>query len=249
MTTMTPYSSDDAEEKVTTVIADDLHIKGTITFKTSLMIKGSLEGEIISEGLLIVGPTAKIDATIITKSLISHGWIKGDVTASDRVVLKGTSVQTGNITTPYIVVENGSTFNGSCVMKREKAGTPFGETVVEGGAVPETQGGGSGYEGYGERAAEESAAPAGNSYGSGEADQETEERALKKDAGTEEAVGEESAAPAGNSYGSGEANVEKAESEGSDQQPEGEEEARQKAKEDQSSESPLRSKWRRRELF
>ena len=58
MTTMTPYSSDEAEEKVTTVIADDLHIKGTITFETSLMIKGPSRGGIISQGLLVVGPTA-----------------------------------------------------------------------------------------------------------------------------------------------------------------------------------------------
>ena len=37
------------------------------------MIKGSLEGEIISEGLLIVGPTAKVNAKITTKNLVSHG--------------------------------------------------------------------------------------------------------------------------------------------------------------------------------
>jgi cytoskeletal protein CcmA (bactofilin family) len=170
---MTPHSADDAEEKVTTVIADDLHIKGTITFKTSLMIKGSLEGEIISEGLLIVGPTAKIDATIVTKSLMSHGQIKGDVTASEEVVLKATSVQTGNITTPYIVVENGSTFNGSCVMKREKTATPVHETVVESGAWPEATAQESRYEGYEEKAAEETAAPAEDSYGDRQSDQGT----------------------------------------------------------------------------
>jgi cytoskeletal protein CcmA (bactofilin family) len=118
MTTMLP--SENAEEKMVTVIAEDLHIKGTITFKTSLMIKGSLEGEIISEGMLVVGPTAKIDATITTKSLVSHGVIQGDVTASEQVVLKGTAIHTGKITTPNIMVESGSVFNGSCVMKREK---------------------------------------------------------------------------------------------------------------------------------
>jgi cytoskeletal protein CcmA (bactofilin family) len=222
---MTPHSSDDAEEKVTTVIADDLHIKGTITFKTSLMIKGSLEGEIISEGLLVVGPTAKIDATIVTKSLISHGQIKGNVTASDRVVLKGTSVQTGNITTPYIVVENGSTFNGSCVMKREKTATPARETVVEGGAESESAVQESQYEEYGERAAEETAR-------------------------AEEAVGEETAAPAEDSCGDRQSGHEAiTQGEGSDREAEGEEKDQQKTKEDANSESPLRSKWRRRELF
>ena len=52
------------------------------------MIKGSLDGEIVSEGLLIVGPTAKVSAKVTTKNLVSHGEIIGDVTASEQVVLK-----------------------------------------------------------------------------------------------------------------------------------------------------------------
>ena len=107
------------ETNVTTTLAEDLHITGTMTFKSSLMIEGTLDGEIVSEGLLIVGPTAKVNAAITTKNLVSHGKITGDVTASEQVVLKGTAVHTGNITTPYIIVESGSVFNGSCVMKRE----------------------------------------------------------------------------------------------------------------------------------
>jgi cytoskeletal protein CcmA (bactofilin family) len=237
MATMNPQSSDEAEEKVTTVIADDLHIKGTITFRSSLMIKGSLEGEIISEGLLVVGPTAKIGATIVTKSLVSHGEIKGDVTASDRVVLKGNSVQNGNITTPYIVVENGSTFNGSCVMKREKVAKPADET-----------GGGeeSGYEASGtettaatEEVVEEAeTAPAQESS---PAFAQPETVAEEIPAPVETAREEEAPQAV-------ESQPETAVSEETAQAAEGEEEAR-KSREDTGGESPLRSKWRRRELF
>ena len=95
MVPIVPPTSEQAEEKVTTIIAEDVHIKGNLRFETSLMIKGSFEGEIISKGLLVVGPTAKINATIVTKRLISHGEIQGEVTASEQVVLKGTAVQTG----------------------------------------------------------------------------------------------------------------------------------------------------------
>ncbi len=124
------------ETSITTVLADDLHITGTITFKSSLMIKGAFDGEIVSEGLLVVGPTAKINATIVTKRLISHGEIKGDVTASEQVVLKATATQTGNITTPDIIVESGSIFNGSCMMKREVvAESPQNETGEEGSGL------------------------------------------------------------------------------------------------------------------
>jgi cytoskeletal protein CcmA (bactofilin family) len=117
MTNIAPGGSGDSEEKVTTIIADDLEIQGTMKFTNSLMIKGVLEGEIISEGLLIVGSTAKVKATITTKNLISYGEIEGDVTASEQVILKGTAVHNGNVTTRNIMIENGSVFNGSCMMK------------------------------------------------------------------------------------------------------------------------------------
>ncbi|MCX5813586.1 MAG: polymer-forming cytoskeletal protein [Proteobacteria bacterium] len=143
MINIAPGGSGDGEEKVTTVIADDLEIQGTMKFKNSLMIKGILEGEIISEGLLIVGPTAKVAAKITTKDLISHGEIQGDVTASDRVMLKSTSSHNGNITTPYIVIESGSIFNGSCIMKREEpvqiADVVFTEAMVEKETVSEEE--------------------------------------------------------------------------------------------------------------
>jgi cytoskeletal protein CcmA (bactofilin family) len=133
MAPIVPPGSEQTEEMVTTVVAEDVHIKGSLRFETSLMIKGSLEGEITSEGVLVVGPAAKINATIVTERLVSHGEIQGDVTASEVVVLKRTAVQTGGITTPSFIVESGSIFRGSCIMKRKAvAGSPQNETGEEG---------------------------------------------------------------------------------------------------------------------
>ena len=109
--------SDIDEKDITTIVADDLEIKGTIKFKSSVMLKGVFEGEIQSEGLLVVGPTAKVTATITTKTLISHGEITGNVIAHEQVTLKSTSIHNGDISTPNIIIENGSVFNGSCAMR------------------------------------------------------------------------------------------------------------------------------------
>ncbi len=118
MTEKLPKASDIEEADMTTILADDLDIKGTMSFKTSVMIKGTFEGQIMSEGLLVVDYKAKVNAAITTKSLISHGDIQGDVNASEQVVLKGTAVHSGNITTPSIIMENGAIMNGSFIMKR-----------------------------------------------------------------------------------------------------------------------------------
>lgn len=113
-----PANASDFDEKdITTIVADDLEIKGTIRFKTSVMLKGVFEGEIYSEGLLVVGPTARVMASITTQTLVSHGEITGNVIANDQVTLKSTSIHNGDISTPNIIIENGSVFNGSCAMR------------------------------------------------------------------------------------------------------------------------------------
>ncbi len=133
MATITPGDPTD-NEKVITVMAEDLSIEGTITFKTSLRVEGNVKGEIVSEGLLVIAPTAKIVASIKTKRLISEGLTEGDVTASEQVVLKKNSVHVGSITTPNIVVESGSTLNGPITMqpsKAREAAAVGSEVVVE----------------------------------------------------------------------------------------------------------------------
>jgi len=252
MTTAIPYTSENVEEKVTTVIADDLHIKGTITFATSLMIKGTLEGEIISEGLLVVGPTAKIEATIVTKSLVSQGEIKGDVTASEQVVLKETAVQTGNITTPYIIVENGSTFNGSCVMKRERTETRGLDSTE--GAARETGNEGLMSETIETTAqAEDVPETEGSSASSGYGQSMEPDEGFRPDVVKETAEAEEASAAVDGStssdYGYDQPGKETASTEDPGQNTENEEEAGQKTKEEGGSEFSLRSKWRKRELF
>lgn len=118
----TASTASNKDEKAGTVFASDLEVQGTVTFKSSLMIEGVFSGEIISEGVLTVGPSAKVTATIRTKTLVSRGEINGDVYADEQVVLEETAVHNGNITSPGIVIERGSTFNGSCSMKKAGAG-------------------------------------------------------------------------------------------------------------------------------
>ena len=115
-----PVVPDTNESKITTVIAEDLEIKGAIRFKSSVMLKGVFEGEIHSEGLLVVGAGAKVTATIITKTLVSDGQIIGNVKAGEQIILKNTATHTGDLHAPFISIEGGAIFNGSATMNREE---------------------------------------------------------------------------------------------------------------------------------
>ena len=97
---------------IVTVLAADVCIKGHLSFKTSLMIEGEFEGEIDSQGLLLVGQTGVVKAKIRVNTLISYGKICGDIIARKHVVLCAGSKQQGNIESPDLTIESGSIFNG-----------------------------------------------------------------------------------------------------------------------------------------
>ncbi|MFN3660797.1 MAG: polymer-forming cytoskeletal protein, partial [Brevinematales bacterium] len=54
---------------------------GTMRFKTSLRIDGDYEGKIDAQGLLVIGPNAKIKGDITCDEVIVGGEIHGNIHA------------------------------------------------------------------------------------------------------------------------------------------------------------------------
>lgn len=105
------------ESEIDTVLAEDIDFVGSLSFDDSLMIKGKFQGEICAQGDLYVGPNAQVEATVEANLVSVKGGIKGNVKARSRLELFSSSSLEGDITTPSIIMENGSKFNGHCAMK------------------------------------------------------------------------------------------------------------------------------------
>ena len=110
------------EEKFLDINAD---MQGKLTFKDSvnLKINGSFDGELITKGLLIVGPKSVVTATIDGDEVEIGGRVKGTITASIRVRLTSTARVEGDIHTPKISIEDGAYFHGRCDMMSKEGGT------------------------------------------------------------------------------------------------------------------------------
>ncbi|MCL2025237.1 MAG: polymer-forming cytoskeletal protein [Leptospirales bacterium] len=107
------------ENKIETVIADDILFKGTIKFRNSLKIKGRMEGRIETDGHLIIGQEAVVSADINGRVVTVNGEVNGKIKASQKVELMKKSITRGDIITPDISIENGSIFNGTCLMEEK----------------------------------------------------------------------------------------------------------------------------------
>ena len=105
-------------EKVNTVLSDTTSFNGIMKFKTSLKINGKFNGEIISEGFLIVGEGATVKANIKADSVVIAGEVKGNVEARERLELLSTGKLYGNIKTKKLKMADGVIFEGKCEMIR-----------------------------------------------------------------------------------------------------------------------------------
>lgn len=90
--------------------------RGKLDFVGAVRIDGRFEGEISTEGDLILGRKAVVTGTINVGRLTSCGRISGDVTVKERTVLEKTSVLEGTLSTPVLVMEQGAVLEGGVSM-------------------------------------------------------------------------------------------------------------------------------------
>ena len=107
------------------VLNSDVKVVGTLRFTDDLLVDGSVQGQIESDGILTVGVNAIIQAgeksktAVQTRSAIIHGRVTGDVVVTDRVELTSTAELAGDIVASKISIQDGAVFQGYC-----KVGVP-----------------------------------------------------------------------------------------------------------------------------
>ena len=92
--------------------------EGKLTFKDTVRIDGTFQGEISSENTLVVGETGSIEATIRSNTIVISGSVVGNVHAARQIILHKTARVQGDMRAPSLVIEEGAVFNGQVSMER-----------------------------------------------------------------------------------------------------------------------------------
>ena len=91
--------------------------EGKLFFEGRARIDGAFEGEVLSEGVLIIGDEATIKGAIRVHTLIVRGGrVDGDIHATELVELHAPARVRGDIRTQALFMDKGVHFDGSCVM-------------------------------------------------------------------------------------------------------------------------------------
>jgi cytoskeletal protein CcmA (bactofilin family) len=112
-------------EDVETVLDKGAEFEGKLTFEGKVQINGKFRGEIFSEGVLLIGEGAQVDARIEIDTIIIQGNVTGNILARTRIEMHPPAVVKGDIVSPGLVVSEGAVFEGNCSMGRAVKGRVF----------------------------------------------------------------------------------------------------------------------------
>ncbi|MCD6342786.1 MAG: polymer-forming cytoskeletal protein [Spirochaetaceae bacterium] len=118
---------------INSIIGDGTGFRGDLDLKGLLRIDGDFEGNIRTDGRVLVGKAGRARCLINADTVVVGGIVKGDIKASGKIVLLSTCVMIGNIRAPQIIVEEGVLLHGHCTISEDSrilASAPSGEEAL-----------------------------------------------------------------------------------------------------------------------
>jgi cytoskeletal protein CcmA (bactofilin family) len=102
-----------AERRVAAWIGKAVRVEGKVVSGEDLIIDGDVEGSIeVGNHSLTIGPGAAIKADLVAKTVTISGSVIGNVKAIERVELRAGGSVAGDITSPRLLMAEGSTVSG-----------------------------------------------------------------------------------------------------------------------------------------
>lgn len=102
--------------QVSNRLLNDTRIEGTVKAVGDFRIDGTVVGRVEVDGKFVLGEKAEIIGDLIARDATILGRVKGNISASEVLVLKATAQVEGDIAVERLVVEGGARFLGKSQM-------------------------------------------------------------------------------------------------------------------------------------
>lgn len=106
---------------VNSFVGEKTKFHGDILLQGLLRIDGDFAGTITADGKVIIGKVGRAECTIKAKTVVIGGMVKGNIFATEKVVVLASGMVVGNIHAPKLLVEDGVILNGKCFIDKDMA--------------------------------------------------------------------------------------------------------------------------------
>ena len=129
------------------VVGETLVFRGDLTAEEDLLIQGRVSGSITHRAQnLTIGASGDVKADIVAQHVIIQGKVRGDVRASESIIVAASARVEGNLYAPTIGLKEGAKFKGSIDMdpgsweqRRKPAPSAPAQSQSQSQSQPETQ--------------------------------------------------------------------------------------------------------------
>ena len=117
-------------------ISAGTYFKGEIVSPNDLRVDGKFDGSIISEGKVVIGESAEVNARIVCVNADVWGKTRGSFVVKDIMAIKSDCAVEGELKVRRLIVELGASFNGTCKMISEQEYDKAASEMVQSGEKP-----------------------------------------------------------------------------------------------------------------
>ncbi len=117
----------DSTNEFPTTLGADAVFKGQLQFEKGVKLLGKFDGEINSDGQLMVAEGATLTGDVKAGSVRVEGQVKGNLNAAAKVQLSASARLEGDVQTQRLEVAEGAVLVGRCVVGVNGHSKPAGE--------------------------------------------------------------------------------------------------------------------------
>lgn len=107
---------------VNTLLGPDSSFKGDLVVDGFVRVDGDLRGSIRATGKIVVSELARCDASLVARSAVVGGVVRGDVCVSERLSILAGGVIVGNVFAPQLDAEGEVVIHGDIEVSGKREG-------------------------------------------------------------------------------------------------------------------------------
>ncbi|MBI4482500.1 MAG: polymer-forming cytoskeletal protein [Acidobacteria bacterium] len=108
-------------EEICGFLGPETEVHGELRFTGAVRLDGRFQGNVTSQGTLIIGETGNVQADVRAQTIVVSGRIEGKAQAEQKIEILKTGKIYGDVATPRLVIQEGGILEGNCTMLSEEA--------------------------------------------------------------------------------------------------------------------------------
>ena len=119
------------ETLINSIVGPGTFLRGHIELSGLLRIDGDFSGSLKSDGRVIIGQAGRADCAVEAATVVIGGVFRGEILATEKIVLLSSAVVIGTISSPKLVAEDGVLFCGRLRITASQADLPPGDLAAK----------------------------------------------------------------------------------------------------------------------